>query len=205
MDRRRALYESRPVSSLGRCPSPTPARSRFIPTPGNAGFKLSQFRGCTTDPASAPANAQLSHKGLRLCMCVTQHTSLSPPRKTMTRAHGISSVIREHRNTRPFMHKPTKEKGFQPSLENSRTGRAGAQSHLVWPLTRQQGKTRAKKEATRDLPTGTQLCQSRAERKCPYSFPQSQQPQAQYFSLPTWHWGNCQLQSYALNSGINKV
>lgn len=155
MDRRRALYESRPVSSMGRCPSPMPARSRFIHPPGNAGFKLSQFRGCTTDPASPPENAQLSHRRLWLCMCVTQHRSLSPPRKTMTRAHGVSSVIREHRNTRPFMHKATKEKGFQPSLENSRTGRAGAQGHLIRPLTRQQGKTRAKKEATRDLPTGT--------------------------------------------------
>lgn len=58
-------------------PSPTPARSRFIPHPGDTGFRLSQSKHCTASPASPPENTELSHKGLWMSVCVTQQEAPS--------------------------------------------------------------------------------------------------------------------------------
>lgn len=130
MERRRALQEPRGVSSTDRCPSPTAARSRLTPSSGWCGIQAVPPAAPLALPA-LPKNTQLSHKGLWLWVCVTQHTSVRPPEKITARARGVSGVIRECRNAAAFIRQASKEKVFHLSLENVRTGRSSTQCHPV--------------------------------------------------------------------------
>lgn len=147
-------------------PSPTLPRSWLISQPGIPGFRLSQSQGCTS-PAILPENAQLGHKGLWLSVCVTQHTSIRPPGKNKGKTpQGRQCHLWMKKCL--SLHTPGhQKKGFHPSLENVRTGRASALYHLVWSLVEQPKKTRARQGQWGTCLQTIWLCQARSGQKCP--------------------------------------
>jgi hypothetical protein len=142
----------------------------FLSHPGNAEVRLSQSRSCPTSPASP-------HKTLSLVTresgCVwVWHNIHSSGLQGSQRQEYVGSLVSSWTQECPDL--PTQShwsKGLHPSLENARTRWGTAQGHLVWPLIKQQEKTRAKKEAVR-TGQGHSAVSGRARRQCPHLRPQ---------------------------------
>lgn len=139
-------------------PSPTLPRSRLIPHPGIARFRLSQSQSCITSPASLPENAQLGHKGLWLSPCVTQHTSIRPPGKNngkTTQGWQCHLWMKKCLSLHTLGHQ---RKGLpsQPGKCKHWVGQGSVSSGLIAVRTAKENQSQT-----------IWLCQARSGQKCP--------------------------------------